>query len=71
MKNPRINITLEPNTLEVLNKIAAKQDIAIATIARNFIIESIERYEDQALSQIAQKRDKLNNKLVDHKKAWN
>ena len=70
MKNPRINITLEPSILANLTAIASKNHTAIATLAREFILESLERHEDIALSDIANKCDTGSEKLISHEDAW-
>jgi len=70
IKNPRINITLEPNILNSLSAIASKNHTALASLAREFIMESLKRYEDMALSDIADKCDTGKEKLISHKNAW-
>lgn len=70
MKNPRINVTLEPSTLASLAIIADKNHTAIASLAREFILESLDRHEDMALSDIANECDTGKEKLISHKDAW-
>ncbi len=70
MKNPRINITLDQNILDSLTTIASKSHTKIASLARDFILESLDRHEDIALSELANKCDTGKEKLISHKDAW-
>ncbi len=70
MKNPRINITLDQVTIDNMAKIASKKHVKIASLAREFILDSIEKEEDLALSAMADKLDNDNEESISHEDAW-
>lgn len=66
----RINITL-PKTIEViLNKIAERDDMPVATKAKELLQFAIEVEEDQMWDNVATARDKKNSKFITHDQAW-
>jgi len=69
-KNPRINITFEEAAAGILSKMAKKQKKSISSLAKELILEALERREDMALSDIANARDTKKAKRVSHDEAW-
>ena len=69
-KNPRINLTLEESTVNVLAKLAMQEHKSIAGVARELVLEALERREDRALSAIAKTRDTTKIKRIKHEDAW-
>ncbi len=69
-KNPRINITFEEATAVLLSELAKSEQRAVASIAKELVLEALERREDMALSAIAKKRDVPKAKRVKHDDAW-
>jgi hypothetical protein len=69
-KNPRINITFEQATVTILAFLADQEHKSVASIAKELILEALERREDMALSAIAESRDKKDVRLVNHDDAW-
>ena len=69
-QNPRINITLEPKLAEIIYKLAKNQNIPVAAMAKNLILNAIETREDIALANIANFRDKPNKPTISHKDVW-
>ena len=66
----RINITL-PKTMEiVLNKIAKRDDMPVATKAQELLQFALEIEEDAMWNNIASARDKKNSKFIAHNQAW-
>lgn len=66
----RINITL-PKTVEiVLNKIAKRDNMPVATKAQELLQFAIEIEEDQMWNSVAAARDKKNSKFIKHEQAW-
>ncbi len=63
-KNPRLNITLEEDTMLALTALAKKRKQAVANVARELIFEAMERSEDMALSAIAELRESKKSKRV-------
>ncbi|EKD70302.1 MAG: hypothetical protein ACD_46C00575G0002 [uncultured bacterium] len=68
--NPRINITLEKTLASLLEQQAKLEHKSVASIAKELILEALERREDVALSAIAKIRDTKNAKRIKHKDAW-
>ena len=66
----RLNITL-PKTMEiVLNKIAKRDDMPMATKAQELLQFALEMEEDQIWDKVATARDKKNAKFITHDQAW-
>jgi predicted DNA-binding protein len=68
--NPRVNITLEPNAVSLLALMAKQEHKSVSSIARELILEALERREDIALSALARIRDTEKQKTIKHDQAW-
>lgn len=69
-KNPRINITLEPTTVAILASLGEKERKSTSSLAKELILEALERREDMVLSAIAEDRDIEGRKTIKHTDAW-
>lgn len=69
-KNPRINITLEESLVTLLLSLAQQEHQSISSVAKELILEALERREDMALSEIAKLRDVVKAKRIKHEDAW-
>jgi len=69
-KNPRINITLEESQAHLLSFIAKEEHKSLSNLAKELILEALERREDKFLSLLAEKRDNVKTKRVKHQDAW-
>jgi hypothetical protein len=70
-KNPRLNVTFEPNTASLLIALAKQEHKSVAKLAKELILEALERREDMSLSAIADVRDtEKKQKRVSHEDAW-
>lgn len=69
-KKTRINITLEEQTAHILTDLAKKNDQPTAGVAKELILEALEKREDIALSKLAQSRDIATAARIEHKDAW-
>jgi hypothetical protein len=69
-KNPRINITFEEKTAVLLAGLAKQEHKSLSSLAKELILEALERREDMALSAVAKARDVENIKKVKHEDAW-
>ncbi len=56
-RNPRLNITLEPEIVSQLTAIAKKEQRSISNVAKELVCEALELREDAILSVLAQERD--------------
>jgi len=68
--NPRLNITLEPSTTALLTELAKREKRSLSSVAKDLIIEALERHEDMSLSAIAQTREEKPGKIIKHVDAW-
>jgi predicted DNA-binding protein len=73
-KKPRFNITFDQPELATLTILAKKQNRSIAGMAKELILEALERHEDMVLSTIADERleeaEKKSQKMISHEDAW-
>ena len=73
-KKPRFNITFDVAEIAILTELAKKQHKSIAGLAKELILEALDRREDMILSSIADERveeaEKKSQKTVSHEKAW-
>jgi hypothetical protein len=70
-KNPRINITFAEATAGLLSELAHQEHKSISGLAKELILEALERREDMFLSALAEVRDNPESKKVKHKDVWN
>lgn len=66
----RINITLPKAVETALNKIAKRDDVPVATKAKELLQFALEVEEDQVWDKVANSRDKKDAKFVSSKQAW-
>lgn len=66
----RINITLSDDLIEALTALAKKEDLPVATKAKELLKEILEMYEDEVWNELLSKRSKQTKKYVSHDKAW-
>lgn len=69
-RNPRINITFEPATAGLLAYLAAQEEKSVTGVAKELVLEALERREDMALSSLAEIREQMTTKRVKHHDAW-
>lgn len=68
--NPRINITVEDSIAGVLSNLAKHEHKSISSLAKELLLEALERREDITLSAIAKIRDTAKVKRIKHTDAW-
>jgi len=69
-KNPRVNITFEEPAAALLASLAEQEHKSVSSVAKELILEALERREDVALSAIAKVRDTAKIKKISHRDAW-
>lgn len=69
-KNPRINITVEDSIAGVLSSLAEHEHKSISSLAKELLLEALERREDMKLAAIAEIRDIKKAKRIKHTDAW-
>lgn len=58
MRNPRINVTLNPSDLEVMEILCEKKRMSMSSLAKKMIEEWLEDYEDMMLARRAEEAEK-------------
>lgn len=69
-KNPRLNVVLDPELYELVEKISKQEEKSMSVVAKELIEDALEKHEDLLLSEIAMKREAKSKKTVPHGKAW-
>lgn len=69
-KNPRINITFEESTAGLLSYLANQEHKSVSGLAKELIMDALERREDMFLSGIAESRDHAGSRKVNHADVW-
>lgn len=69
-KHPRINITVEESIAGILSSLAEHEHKSISSLAKELLLEALERREDMGLSAIAEIRDTVKAKRIKHTDAW-
>lgn len=57
-KNPRINVTFNPNDAEIMQLICDKKKISLSTLVRKVMEDWLEDYEDMLLAKRAEEAEK-------------
>lgn len=68
--NPRVNITFEPPVMKLVTTLAKQEHKSVASLAKELILEALERREDRALSAFAEARDHRTTKKIKHDDVW-
>ena len=55
---PRINLTFERQTSTLLKQMARRHKKSVAGLARDLVLESLDRHEDIALLRLAEQSEK-------------
>ncbi len=66
----RINISVSKITEKAVKKLAARDEMPVASKASELLRLAIEIEEDEVLDEIVSKRDTKKAKFISHKKAW-
>ena len=68
--NPRVNITLDPEHLKMLQKFAASQHKSVSAATKHLVLQALELQEDSYFSELSEKIDCRTKKWVSHDDAW-
>ena len=66
----RINITVDDDVYEALERLSGKRDESVAGVGLSLIEEALEYQEDLYFSRIADERLSRKEKRISHAKAW-
>jgi len=69
-KNPRLNVVIDTELYQIIEKIAEKEGKSLSVVAKELMEDAIEKHEDLVFSQMAAKRDIKNAKVLDHANVW-
>lgn len=70
LKNPRINVTFEETTANLLSLVAQQQNKSVASLVRELALEALEMREDFYLAKLAEKLDIEGAKTYSHDDVW-
>ena len=70
--NPRINVTLDDETVGILGDIARIKNKPVASVARDLLLEALELHEDIYLSIAADKaiKESKDKPTLSHEYVW-
>lgn len=68
--NPRVHMTLEPETAALLAEIAEAEIKSVSSVARELLMEGLELREDKFFSALTDARDTPKAKRMKHSDAW-
>lgn len=66
----RINITVDSEIEEILKLLSKRDEVPQATKVSELLRKAIELDEDEIFNEIAEKRDVVGAKYIEHEKAW-
>jgi predicted DNA-binding protein len=66
----RINLSIEPNLAEDLELLAKTTHKTVAGLAKELIIDALDRNEDLYLSKLANELDVEGAKTISHEEFW-
>lgn len=69
-KSSKVQVTFDSPIASILSQLAKQEHKTIAGLARELILEALERREDVYFSALADERDTGKQKTVKHKDAW-
>lgn len=69
-KNPRLNVVLDTELYELVEKIAKQEGKSMSVVAKELMEDALEKHEDLLLSEMAMKRESQSKKTIPHDKAW-
>lgn len=69
-KNPRLNVVLDDELYEMVEKIAKQEGKSMSVVAKDLMTDALEKHEDLLLSEMAMKRETKSKKTISHDKAW-
>ena len=69
-KNPRLNVVLDNELYEMIEKIAKQEGKSMSVVAKELMEDALEKHEDLLLSEMAMKREAKSKKTINHDKAW-
>jgi predicted DNA-binding protein len=69
-KNPRLNVVLDSELYEMVEKIAKQEGKSMSVVAKELMEDALEKHEDMLLSEIAMRREAKSKKTIPHDKAW-
>jgi predicted DNA-binding protein len=66
----RINLTVDDDLFENLNRLAKKEHVSVASISNSLLERALELREDQYFSKVAERRLSKKTKRVSHEDIW-
>ena len=70
-KNPRLNLTIGPDQLGLISRLARKRKTSLSETALSLISDALEMQEDLYFSELGEEILGSNKKWYAHEEAWN
>lgn len=69
-KSYRINVTLDPEDLELIQILSLSKKLSMSSMIKKMVHEWLEEYEDLKLIKKIEAREKESNSLISHEEYW-
>lgn len=73
-KNPRLQVTLNPDDMEIIEIIANKKHMSMSAVVKKVVEDWLEEYEDMLLARRAEEKEKKwiegGCKTISHEELW-
>ena len=69
-KKQRINISTPKDVASAIERLAKRDEVPVATKARQLVEKALQIEEDDVLDAIASSRDKKGARYISHKNVW-
>ncbi len=71
-KLPRLNVVLEPQVYQAIQKLSKKEQLSMSLVARDLLREALLIYEDAYWAEEAKNREAtfLRKKTISHEELW-
>ena len=74
-KNPRLQVTLNPDDMDIIQLIANKKHMSMSAVVKKVVEDWLEEYEDMLLARSAEEIEKKwiegGCKTISHEDLWN
>ena len=69
-QQPRLNLTLDDEIMDMLKGLAKKAHTSVASVAKEMLLDGLDLQEDIYFSELAARRDTKNARWLSHEEVW-
>ena len=69
-KTQRINVSLDPDDLEIVQFLSLKQKLSMSAVINKMVHDWLVEFEEIRLIKKIEEREKENNPLISHEEFW-